>query len=124
MEGEGMAVEVGRAEFVEIDEDQMADGGTGEGFGGGGADGAEAGDDDAGAGQPGEGGGAEEEFEALEGGGHGREPNIRKMENEGRSVAGGCGAGFRPDLGLRHADNSLRNCFKDGQLDTNMYDGY
>ena len=61
-----MAVEVGRADFVEIDEDQMADGGTGEGFGGGGADGAEAGDDDAGAGQARQGVGTEQEFEAGE----------------------------------------------------------
>lgn len=72
MEGEGMAVEIGGADFVEIDEDEVADGGAGEGFGGGGADGAEAGDDDAGAGEAGQGGGSEEEFEAGERRGHGR----------------------------------------------------
>ena len=64
VEGKGVAVEVGRADFVEIDEDQVADGGAGEGFGGGGADGAEAGDDDAGAGQARQGVGTEQEFEA------------------------------------------------------------
>ena len=74
VEGEGMAVEIGRADFVEIDEDQVADGGAGEGFGGSGADGAEAGDDDAGAGQTREGGGAEQEFEAGEGRRHVEHP--------------------------------------------------
>jgi hypothetical protein len=53
VEGEGVAIDVGGAEFVEVDEGEMADGGAGEGFGGGGADGAKAGDDDAGVGERG-----------------------------------------------------------------------
>ena len=68
-----MAVEVGGAEFVEVHEDKAADGGAGEGFGGGGADGAEARDDDAGAGEAGQGGRAEEQLEAFERRGHGVE---------------------------------------------------
>ena len=88
MEGEGMAVEVGGADFVEIDEDQMADGGAGEGFGGGGADGAEAGDDDAGAGQAGQSVGAEQELEAFEGRRHGGEPSTAAARRKNRNARG------------------------------------
>jgi len=73
VEGEGMAVEIGGAEFVEVHKGEMSDPGAGEGFGGGGTDGTEAGNDDMGFGQPGEGICAEEQFEAFEGRGHGGE---------------------------------------------------
>ena len=106
MEGEGVAVEVGGAELVEIDKDEPADGGAGEGFGGGGPDGAEAGADDAGAGQAGEGVRAEEEFEALEGGGHGRQPSMA-AEDGGRL---GCVArAGRADL-WRKAESGIQIC--------------
>jgi len=94
MEGEGMAIEVGGADFVEVDQDEMSDGGAGEGFGGGGADGAKARDQDAGAGQAREGCGAEEEFQAGERRGH-REQFIagRKQNEAGRTGAAGRGRG-------------------------------
>ena len=98
VEGKGMAVEVGRAELVEIDEGRVADGGAGEGFGGRSADGAEAGDDHAGAGQAGHGGGAEQEFEAGEGRCHGRES--RKSGPKKEELRMGAWAGRR-NPGLR-----------------------
>ena len=78
MEGERMAVEVGRADFVEVDQEQVANGGTGERFGGGGADGAHAGDDDAGACQPGDGGCAEQKLQAFEGRTHRDQPSTER----------------------------------------------
>ena len=94
MEGEGMAIEVGGADFVEVDQDEMSDGGAGEGFGGGGADGAKARDQDAGAGQAREGCGAEEGVQGGERGGH-REQFIagRKQNEAGRTGAAGRGRG-------------------------------
>lgn len=71
--GEGMAVEVGGAQDVEVGQDQRADGAAGQGFGGGRADGAESGDEHARAAQAGDGRGAEELEGALVGGFHGEE---------------------------------------------------
>ena len=67
LERERMAVEVGKADFVEVDQNEAADGGPGKGFGGCRADGAQAGDDDAGAGETSDGIGAEQKTQAFEG---------------------------------------------------------
>jgi hypothetical protein len=90
VEGEGMAVDVGGAEFVEINEDEMSDGGAGEGIGGGGAARRRRPrDDDAGGGETGDGLGTEEEFEAGEGRRHGRETSMAVLGREEERISFG-----------------------------------
>ncbi len=72
VEGKRVAVQIGGAEFVEVNENEVADGGAGEGFGGGGADGARPAMTTR-AWPAGEGVGAEKKFEAGEGRRHGEE---------------------------------------------------
>ncbi len=71
VEGKGVAVEIGGPDFIEVHEGEVADTRPGQGFGGGGTDGTQAGDDDMGLLEAREGVLTEKELQACEGCRHG-----------------------------------------------------